>query len=138
MKQVNIDIMDIIVDNLAAGMTISKALKEVYTKRSVAIPYDDSFADVSIDDLGVSKPTSNALKRERMRTVRDIVNFAEAKGIKNVRNMGLAKCTETMEALLNYAWNHMDNNKRTKFLLSTVERNESHINYEALQAFMTR
>lgn len=138
MTQLNINVMDMIVDNLAAGMTISKALKAVYTKRKVAIPYDDKFADVSIDDLEVSKPTGNALKRECMRTVRDIVNFAEAKGIKNVRNMGLAKCTETMEALLNYAWNHMDNNQRTKFLLSTVERNESYINYEALQASMTR
>lgn len=138
MTQLNINVMDMIVDNLAAGMTISKALEAVYNKRKVAIPYDDKFADVSIDDLGVSKPTGNALKRECMRTVRDIVNFAEAKGIKNVRNMGVAKCTETMEALLNYAWNHMDNNQRTKFLLSTVERNESHINYEALQASMTR
>lgn len=138
MTQLNINVMDMIVDNLAAGMTISKALEAVYTKRKVAIPYDDKFANVSIDDLDMTKPVRNVLKRTHIYTVGDIVKFGEANDVKSIRNMGYIKCIEMMESLLNYAWDHMSIEKRDQFLIDTVTKNSGNIRNNALQASQTR
>ena len=40
MTQKNIDIMDLIVNKMANGDRLSKALGDVYYKRNVLVPYD--------------------------------------------------------------------------------------------------
>ena len=132
MTQLNINVMDSIVNNLAAGKTISAALKAVYKTRNVAIPFDDKFKNVSIDKLDISAPVRNTLKRAHLYTIGDIMKFGESIGIQRIRGMGATKGMQMMESILNYAWNHMSMNERTEFLIDTVERNTEHIDYEAL------
>ena len=132
MTQLNINVMDSIVNNLAAGKTISAALKAVYKTRNVAIPFDDKFKNVSIDKLDISAPVRNTLKRAYLYTIGDIMKFGENIGIQRIKGMGVTKGMQMMESILNYAWDHMSMNERTEFLIDTVERNTEHIDYEAL------
>ena len=132
MTQLNINVMDTIVNNLAAGKTISEALVTVYKKRNVAIPFDDKFSAVSIDELDLSTPVLSILKRAHLFTVGDIMKFGDNIGVGKIRNMGNIRGIEMMESILNYAWDHMNAKERTDFLIDTVERNTNNINYEAL------
>ena len=132
MTQLNINVMDTIVNNLAAGKTISEALVTVYKKRNVAIPFDDKFSAVSIDELDLSTPVLSILKRAHLFTVGDIMKFGDNIGVGKIRNMGNIRGIEMMESILNYAWEHMNVKERTDFLIDTVERNTNNINYEAL------
>ena len=132
MTQLNINVMDTIVNNLAAGKTISEALVTVYKKRNVAIPFDDKFSAVSIDKLDMSTPVLSILKRAHLFTVGDIMKFGDNIGVGKIRNMGNIRGIEMMESILNYAWDHMNAKERTDFLIDTVERNTNNINYEAL------
>lgn len=127
MTQRNIDVMDIIVSKMAEGAKLSKALKLVYNKRNVVIPYDENNFDVSIMELKMSNRTTNALMRARLRTIGEVVEFCNDYKITRVTNLGKQSGVEVMEAILNYCWNHMSEDERAAFLIDTVERNQDYI-----------
>jgi DNA-directed RNA polymerase alpha subunit len=122
--------MDIIVSKMAEGAKFSKALKLVYDKRNVCVPCNEELFDVSIDVLNLSTRTSNALMRARLYTVKDVINFIIAEGIKRVRNLGVNSGSELFESILDYSWEHMTNDERTAFLVDAVERNSMNIRAE--------
>lgn len=128
----NIDIMDIIVSKLAHGKTISQALKTVYTKRNVAIPYDEKLLNVSIAEFELSARAKNALLRGHLDTVGKIVNFATTEGIRKVKTFGEKCGIELFEIILDYAWGHMTKDEQTNFLIDTVERNSKNIRAELI------
>ena len=113
MTQRNIEIMDVIVDKMVAGKTLSDALKDVYTKRNVAIPFDDEDLNVPIDELGMSKRTTYTLIRGKMMTLADAVAYCQNQ--------------KTFETMLNYLWDKMDKQIRVEFLIDTIERNEENL-----------
>lgn len=126
----NIDVMDIIVSKMVKGDKLSKALHRVYNKRNVCIPYSESDLEASIMKLGMSGRTTNALLRAKIRTIGDVVEFCEEQKITKVTNFGRSSGIELFEAILDYCWEHMDQDKRTSFLIDTVERNSSNIREE--------
>ena len=130
MTQQNIDTMDIVVGLLSEGKTISYALHKVYSKRSIAIPYDESIFNIDIDKLDLSKRTNNALRRAHLTTVTDVIEFATSNGIMKVKTFGKSSGIELFEAILDYCWMHMSNEERTNFLLNTIERNSNYIREE--------
>ena len=73
MTQVNIYAMDAIVNELANGKTISEALKRVYSKRNVNILYNSQWLNVEIQDLNMSNRATNAILRNRLRTLNEVV-----------------------------------------------------------------
>ena len=132
MTQRNIDIMDLIVDKMAEGKTIARALKEVYVKRNVVIPFDEENLDVSVTNLGMSRKTVHALMRGRMSTLTDVVKYCEKQKITTVRLLGVSAGIETFETMLNYLWNKMSTEERTEFLIDTVQRNEGNLRKELM------
>lgn len=130
MTQKNINVMDILVDKMAGGMKLSKALEEVYETRRVGIPYSEDYENVLIIDLGLSRRASNALLRAKMRRVSDIVEFCQTNKITDITNLGTNSGTEIFEAILNYYWDHASQNERTSFLIDVVERNSEHVRAE--------
>ena len=54
MTQRNIDVMDIIVSKMKEGTKLSKALKLVYNKRNVFVPYVEDNMAIDIKDLGMT------------------------------------------------------------------------------------
>lgn len=124
MTQVNINAMDAIVNELANGKTFSEALKAVYNKRNVQIPYKDEWLEVEIQELNMSNRATNTILRNRIRTLSDLVKRNETNPIKSLRGCGKDICTEVFETILNYCWNCMDEKEKVEFLMDTVERND--------------
>ena len=130
MTQKNIDVMDIIVSKMKEGAKLSKALKLVYNKRNVAIPYNENISSVAITSLPMSNRTINMVMRGRLRTVGDVVEFCEKEKITKVSGLGKSSCTELFETILDYCWDHMSQKERVSFLIDTVERNSENIREE--------
>lgn len=127
MTQKNIDVMDIIVDKMAGGAKLSKALETVYEKRRVCIPYKEENFDVLVLDLGMSNRTTNALMRARLKTLGDIINFCKGNKITEAAALGKSSGTEIFETILDYSWDCMNEKERVSFLIDTVERNSKYI-----------
>lgn len=130
MTQKNIDMMDAVVSSLAHGKTISQALKTVYTKRTVRLPYNEKVLETPIEKLTVSSRTHNALMRAHFQTIKEAVEYISTEGIMKIRNFGKVCAVELFESILNYHWDQMTNDEKTKFLIDTVERNQHHIKPE--------
>lgn len=128
MTTINMNALDAITNELAAGKSFSKALSAVYTKRNVSIPYKAKWFEIEIDALKLSTRTINALRRAHLNTINDVMQYVEeGKKIGGIRNLGVASCQEFMEAILDYAWDCMDAQERAEFLIDTVGRNASYI-----------
>lgn len=127
MTQRNINTMDTIVDMLTEGKKLSEALKLVYTKRNVAIPYTEEMLDVRVTDLKMSMRTTNALMRAHLKTIKDVVKFCKTEKITSLKTFGVSCGIELFETILDRCWSKMDNERRTDFLIDTVERNARYL-----------
>ena len=130
MTQRDIDVMDIIVNQIAEGKKFSQALKEVYFKRNVMIPYRDEMNDVAITSLPMSNRAINAIMRGRLQTIGEVVNYCNEHKITSVLNVGKTVGIELFETILDYCWEHMDQDEKVWFLIDTVERNSEYVREE--------
>lgn len=130
MTQRNIEIMDIIVNKMAEGETLSKALKMVYSKRNVYIPYNEGDLDVSLMDLGMTSRATNPLLRAKLRTISDVVEFCKENKITDIVNLGRISGIEVFETILDYCWDNMSKNEKVSFLIDIVERNSGNTRAE--------
>lgn len=130
MTQRNINVMDIIVNKLADGEKLSKALESVYEKRTIRIPYKEEYFEKLVIEFGLSRRSRNALLRAKLRTIGDVIKFCEDKKITDVSGLGIGSGIEVFESILDYCWGHMSNNEKTCFLIDTVERNSDYIRVE--------
>jgi DNA-directed RNA polymerase alpha subunit len=127
MTNTNIYAMDAIVNELANGKTISDALKTVFTKRKVRIPHNAKTFDVPVESLHMSRRTTNVLMRNKMYTLGHVVKYCENESIRSFRGAGKEVVVETMETILNYAWDHMTEAERVEFFIDTVNLNEEYM-----------
>ena len=130
MTQTNINTLDLIVSKMQHGKTLSKALHEVYTKRSVAIPYKEEWLDCKIISLKMSMRTTAALLRNKITTIGDVVKYTEEKKITTLQTFGRVSAIELFESILDYCWNHMSQAEKDRFLINTVERNSDNVRTE--------
>lgn len=130
MTQRNIDVMDIIVNKMAEGDKLSKALQSVYSKRNVAIPYKEDNFEVQVTELGLSSRSMRALIRTKLMTLGDVVEFCKGHKITEIANLGKSSGIEIFETILDYCWDHMSQRDRVSFLIDTVERNSEYIREE--------
>lgn len=124
MTQMNIDRMDIIVNELMSGIKIADALKKVYKQRHIILPHDEELLKVGLEKLNMSNKTTNALFRNRMQTLNDVVNYCNVHKITNLKLFGRSAGIELFESILNYMWDNMSNEERKYLLIDIVERNE--------------
>ena len=130
MTQRNIYAMDMIVNKMAEGDKLSKALNGVYSTRNVCIPYKDEYCDVLLIDFGMSRRSTNALLRAKMRRLGDVIDFCKEKKITDVAGVGKDCGIEVFETILDYCWAHMTAKEKELFLIDTVERNGAYIRPE--------
>lgn len=130
MTQKNIDVMDIIVSKMAEGASLSKALKLVYSKRNVVIPYNEEIYEVSVKSLSMSNRTTNALMRGKLKTIGEVIEYCRYRKITDVANLGSNSGIELFETILDYCWGNMPQKERVSFLIDTVERNSKYIRPE--------
>lgn len=130
MTQTNINTLDLIVSKMAHGKTLSKALHEVYTKRNVAIPYEEEWLDCNLTSLHMTSRTTNALLRNKFRTIRDVVNFTATNKISSLATFGRISGLELFEAILDYCWKQMSQEKKDEFIIDVVIRNSDNLRTE--------
>lgn len=130
MTQTNINTMDLIVSKMARGKTLSKALHDVYTKRNVAIPYHEEWLECNLTSLKMSMRTTQALLRNKMTTINDVVNYTKENKITKLLTLGRISAIELFESILDYCWNHMSQKEKDRFLIDTVERNSENLRAE--------
>jgi DNA-directed RNA polymerase alpha subunit len=130
MTQRNIDTMDIIVSKMADGKTLSAAMRDVYVKRNVAIPYHEEWLECRLADLKMSMRTTSALMRNKMETISDIVDYAKEHKVIDLKTFGRVSAIELFESILDYCWDNMSQAEKDRFLIRTVERNSDNIRAE--------
>ena len=130
MTQTNINTLDLIVSKMAHGKTLSKALHEVYTKRNVAIPYREEMLDCKLTSLKMSMRTTQALLRNKMETIGDVVKYTKENKITNLQTFGRVSAIELFESILDYCWKHMSQNEKDTFIIDTVQRNSDNLRTE--------
>ena len=123
--------IDTIINELAKGATISTALSTVYTKRKVTIRYKKQWFDIDVRDLHMDSRITNALMRQHLRTLNDVMDFIEDdhKPI-DIRNLGVASGKKLMEVILDYAWTCMSEKEKAEFLIDAVVMNERYLKAE--------
>lgn len=130
MTQTNINAMELVVLKMQHGKTLSKALHEVYTKRNVAIPYHEEWLECKLTSLKMTMRTTQALLRNKMETINDVVNYTKEHKVTDLRTFGRTSAIELFESILDYCWNHMSQAEKDRFLIDTVERNSQNIRAE--------
>lgn len=126
-EQKNIDTMNYIADELMNGKKISEVLKLTYSKRNVQIPFDDELFNTPLLDLKLSNRIINALMRNRLKSISEVIEFKKTNSFANIQGLGKQSATELLETILDLAWDRMDEDKRFEFLTDVVERNESYL-----------
>ena len=127
MTQKDIDVMDLLVSKIAEGSKLSKALKLVYKKRNIAIPFNEEMFNVKLDSLGMSVRTMNALAFVGAKTINDVIVISNDITFRKIRNFGRISQVELLETILDYSWEHMSKKERAAFLIDTVDRNSHYL-----------
>ena len=127
MTTTNVNAMRTIINELEAGKTISNALKTVYTKRNVCIPYVDEVFNVDVRDLGMSGRVTNTLLRNHITTINEAIQANEKQPLKSMRGIAAGLCTEFFETILNYSFDCMSADAKALFLIDVVERNRIYL-----------
>lgn len=123
----NLVVMNQLVDLMLNGLSISDALKTVYTQRRLTIPCDEMLFAVEITKLKMSKRATNALLNAKIHTLNDLVEYCETNKITNIRSCGANTTIEIMEAILNYYWKKTDTQHRLALLSEIVVANEKNL-----------
>ena len=123
--KMNINALHGIIAELENGAPISKALSTYYTKRKVIIPIKKITHDRSIDELFLTTRTSNALKRAKLMTFGDLLDYVEnGNQLKKIRGFGVTSIQEFYEQILDYHFELLNADEKVEFLITFVEGNE--------------
>ena len=125
MKQQNINVLHGIIAELENGAPISKALSVYYTKRKVIIPIKEITHDIALDELDLTTRTSNALKRARLMTFGDLLNYVEnGNQLKTIKGFGATSIITLYEQILDYHFELLNATEKVRFLIACVKDNE--------------
>lgn len=127
MTQKNIDIMNLIIKTLEEGKTIAQTIRLIFKNPSVAIPFSNNMLDTSVTELEISVRTHNALLRNHIYTISDVIEFNKRNGITKAKGLGKGSAIDLFESILNWCWMQMTNDERMNFLIDTIERNNDKI-----------
>lgn len=110
---------------MANGMSISKALAEVYKTRNVQIPFRKCDLNIPVKDVGFCNRAMNRFDEHNLKTVAQVVNYVSKNGYKAFKSFGVATAIDVSEKLLDLAWDNLSTAERAEFLLLVDEENEA-------------
>lgn len=110
---------------MANGMTISKALAEVYKTRNVQIPFRKCDLYIPVENVGFCNRAINRFKEHNLKTVAQVVDYIGNNGYKSFKSFGVATAIDVSERLLDLAWSKLSKKERAEFLLLVDEENEA-------------
>ncbi len=126
MDKYSMEIADMMAEADAFGPAYMLARR--FTKRVLEIPVRASFMANDIETLDLSVRSGNALKRNGIRTIGNLVAYAESgKKLKDIRNMGVKSGVEVLEKLLDEAYRDLGESERAEFIRRAAEKSRAYI-----------
>lgn len=113
MSNININTVNNLIKN---GLTITEALKEVYTTRKFSIAFNDSDFNIHISELGLGNRAENALLRAGFHTLMDAINHINENGWNSIKTFGKTSAIELYEKIIEVVWDGMNETERMNFL----------------------
>ena len=110
---------------MANGMTISKALAEVYKTRNVQIPFRKCDLYIPIENAGFCNRALHRFQENKLKTVAQVVRYVDKNGYKSFKQFGIGTAIDVSEKLLDLAWSKLNAKERAEFLLLVDEENEA-------------
>ena len=108
-----------ITELLEGGASIVYALKEVCGNQTISIPFDEDDIDVPLEKLRLSTRSYNSLKREKLDTLKEVVERFGTQGWRDIKNFGKTSAMEIFEKIIEVTWSNMNDTQKKNFLLST-------------------
>ena len=110
---------DKITELLEQGVSIGYALKQVCGNQAICIPFDDEDVDVPLESLRLSTRSYNSLKREKLNTLKEVIERFGEQGWRDIKNFGKTSAMEVFDKIIEVAWNNMNDTQKKNFLAST-------------------
>ncbi len=110
---------------MANGMSISKALAEVYKTRNVQIPFRKCDLKIPVEDVGFCNRAMRCFDDAKLKTVAQVVDYISKNGYRAFHYLGKATAIDISEHLLDLAWSKLNKVERAEFLLLVDEENEA-------------
>ena len=110
---------------MANGMTISKALAEVYKTRKIKIVLEDECLNTSIYKAKLNNRALHCFERLKIETLGQVVDYLNENDWNTIKNFGEGTAVDTLEKILDVAWSKLDTVERAEFLLRVDMHNEA-------------
>lgn len=89
----------------------------------VSIAYSKSVCAMSIDDLDLSVRSSNALKRQHIFTVEEVIDAIANNELIRIRNLGKKSMNEIKTTILDLGFQHLNENEKIRFFDKLITLN---------------
>lgn len=110
---------------MANGMTISKALAEVYETRKIHIPFKREKMDIPLTELTFSNRIKHCFEAANFKSLIEVIDYIEEHGWIKIRGFGKTSATEVFEKILDVAWEKLNIEERAAFLLLVNDENKA-------------
>lgn len=102
---------------------IIEALQTVKKESIVELPLDQEFIEEAIEELTLSVRASNALRRAKIRTVRQVCEtIMSEEGLEHIRNLGKTSIYEIKTTVLQAGYERLSEEQKTRFWENVQER----------------
>ena len=119
--------MKAVVDILQEAIENHGLLETMYDvfggRVNVNLVFKEKYYEEDICMLGLSSRSINGLKRGGAEIIGDVIDLVKNGSLMDIRNLGKKSAMEIKGALLNYAYEHMTENEKRKFLHDVLRRN---------------
>lgn len=112
--------MDTIISELRNHKTISEALSSAGIQH-ISIPFSYRDIDFDILELPIDLRTKNALKRNHLNTIGDILQYIEnGHSLKDIHGLGVISIKPLMNVILDFLWDCLSTEEQAEMLVANV------------------
>lgn len=113
--------IDAIIAELSNSHTISEAFATVGITH-ISIPFTYKDMDFNVLEMPIDLRTKNALKRNHLNTIGDILRYVEhGNTLKDVRGLGRVSIKPLMNSILDFLWDCLNIEEQAAMLLANVD-----------------
>lgn len=89
----------------------------------IRIPFSQEVGAMSIENLGLSVRSFNALKREGIDTIKKVLIAINENRLENIRNLGKKSVAEICVSMYKYGYQNLSKAERIEFVKNLIELN---------------
>lgn len=106
------------------------ALTKIGTIPTVRLAMPTDFLEEPIDSIDLSLRAYNALRRNGITTIRDLIEAIRSQNLKNMKNLGKKSAGEIKLSLTMSIYNSLSKDEKIQFWKYYLEKSDEHSRYE--------